>query len=378
MSLFATPFHARAAAANRHNAWQTRGGFTLASCYTSSEEEAIAARFGVVMADISWHWRIEIAGIHARDLVARLFTRNAASLAVGTALEALWLNDSGAVRGAGTVVRSGEDSFLLVSSLADVDWIAGAARVYGVEVRDATASEGGLALIGPAAGRLLAAAGIDAAAEPMSFAKAAWRGLDLTLSRFGLGYELWCEPDAALIVWDRLAAAGGGCALCPAGQEALDILEVESGVMRAGRDYTPARDGFCGRPSPQALGLSGLVDRSHVFNGRAGVLAAGADASLAGVLIDGETPLADTVLTLEGRQVGRTLSSRYSPALKGAVAFAVLTDPRPAGAMMAGATPCRPVALPFLAIPAPMDATETGSQGVQRSRTAGDWSWMPR
>jgi len=364
MSLLATPFHARAAELSRNNVWETRNGFTLASCYGRTDDEALAARFGAVLADISWHWRIEIAGLRAVEFVSRLFTRNPASLMPGMALEALWLNDAGAVRGAGTLARTGEDSFRLVAALEDADWIARAARLYGVTIADKTAAEGGLALIGPAASKVLDAAGLDGAPEPMSARRVSWRGLDVTLSRFGLGYELWCEPDIALIAWDRLVAAGQGWALRPAGQAALDILEFESGLMRAGRDYRPARDGFAPQPSPQSLGLGGLVDRSHIFNGRAGVFAGGPDSPLSGVLLDGEKPVPGAVLTHQGRALGRTLSSRFSPAMRCAIAFAIVPGTWPASGLMAGTMPCRAAALPFLPIPAPMDATEPSPAAV--------------
>jgi len=358
VSLLATPFHARAAEANRLNDWQNRGGFTLATSYGPVEEEAVAARFGAIVADISWHRRVAATGMHVRDFASRLFTRNVAALEEGAGTDVLWLNDAGAVRGAGTVVRTGEDAFLLDSTLDDTDWISGAARLYDVKVEDVTAAQGGLALIGPAALKLLQAAGVDASLPPMAMRKLRWRGLDVTLSRLGVGFELWCEPDAALVVWDRLMAAGKRFALRPVGQAALDILEFESGLMRPGRDYRPALDGFAPQPSPQSLGLSGLVDRKHVFNGRAGVLAAGPDASLAGVLLDSEKPSPDTVLTHQGRVVGRTLSSLFSPALHCAIAFAVFSGAWPASEVMAGSTHARPAGLPFLPIPAPIGATE--------------------
>ena len=358
MTLRATPFHARAAEANRFNAWENRGGCTLASRYGRSDEEAVAARFGAVIADISWHWRAEIAGPRAREFAFRLFTRDVSALAIGTAKEALWLNDAGAVRGAGSVARLAEDRFLLVSTLEDSDWVASAARLYDVAVRDVTAEEGGLALIGPTARKILTAAGIDTDVAPMATRRFDWRGLDTVLSRFGLGYELWCDPDGALIMWDRLVTAGRGFALRPAGLEALDILEYESGVTRAAREFRPARDGFAPQPSPQSLGLSGLVDRAHVFNGRTGVIAAGSDASLAGVVLDSEDPVDGAPLTHDGRTVGRMLNSRFSPAMRAVIGMAILADPWPAGRLMAGPTPCRPVALPFLPIPAPIGATE--------------------
>jgi aminomethyltransferase len=365
MTILATPFHARAAEANRFNAWENRDGFTLATCYSHADEEAAAARFGAVLADISWHWRVQLRGTRAVEFVSKLFTRDVVSLAPGTALEALWLNDAGAVRGAGTVVRFAEDSFMLVSTQEDAEWITGAARLFDVTVRDLKAVEGGLALVGPAARKILTAAGIDGDLPPMTFGRLIWRGIVVTLSRIGLGYELWCDSDSALIVWDRLMAAGRTYALRLAGQAALDSLEFESGVMRPGRDYRPARDGFTPQPSPQSLGLSGLVDRAHVFNGRAGMLGAGAEASLAGVQLDSEIPVPNLALTQRGQVVGRTLNSRFSPAMQSAVAFAILAEPWPAGGLMAGATPCRPLALPFLPIPAPIGATECAPTAVQ-------------
>jgi aminomethyltransferase len=366
MTLLATPFHARAAEANRFNAWENRSGFTLASRYSHADEEAVAARFGAVLADISWHWRMQFTGSHAVEFVSKLFTRDVASLAQGTALDTLWLNDAGAVRGAGTVVRFAEDSFVLISTHEDAEWITGAARLFDVTVRDLTTVEGGLALIGPAAQKIMSAAGMDANLPPMTFGRLVWRGLAVTLSRVGLGYELWCDPDSALIVWDRLMAAGRAYALRPAGQAALDTLEFESGVMRPGRDYQPARDGFTPGPSPQSLGLSSLVDRAHIFNGRAGVLGAGADTSLAGVLLDSDSPMPNATLTHRGLVVGRTLNSRFSPAMRCAVAFAILDGPWPANDLTAGTTPCRPVALPFLPIPAPIGATEIAPAAVHR------------
>jgi glycine cleavage system aminomethyltransferase T len=364
MTLRATPFYARAVGANRLNAWENRGGYALAASFAGIEEEALAARFGAVVSDISWHWRVEISGPRAHEFVSRLFTREVSTQAIGAAMEALWLNDAGAVRGAGTIVRMSDDTFLLVSVLADLEWIAAAGRLYDVTVRDLTSDSGGLALIGPTARKILTAAGVDTDVVPLMMQRFNWRGLEAVLSRFGPGYELWCEPDSALIIWDRLMTAGRAFALRPAGLAALDILEFEAGILRAGRDYTPARDGFTPQPSPQSLGLSGLVDRAHFFNGRAGVVAEGADASLAGIVLDSDTPIAEAALTHQGRRVGRILSTRFSYAMQAAVGFALLSDPWPAGHLMAGSTPCRPMALPILPIPAPIGATEKAPNAV--------------
>ncbi len=361
--LRATPFHARAVEANRLNAWESRAGFTLASHYGVVEEETVAARFGAVLADISWYWRAAISGARAGELVSRFFTRNASALGVGAALDALWLNDAGAVRGAGSVIREERDGFVLVSAQEDMDWLAGAADLYDVTVRESSA-QGVLSLVGPASARILSAAGLDANLPPLAKRRRQWRGLEVSLSRLGMGFEIWCEADDALIVWDRLMAAGRPFALVPVGQIALDTIEFESGIMRPGREFTPARDGFAPQPSPQSLGLCALVDRTHMFNGRSGYLAGGPDTTLWGVLLDGETPIAGTPLHHEGRAVGRTLGARYSPALQQVIAFALLDEPLPAGDLKAGTLSCRPTGLPFLPIPSPMGTTESATLSV--------------
>ncbi len=364
MTLLATPFHARAAEANRLNAWMNRGGFTLASDYGDAAGEAVAARFGAVLADLSWLWRVKLTGPRAAEFVSRFFTRDASALAPGAGLRVLWLNDAGAVRGAGTIARLGRESFLLVAPMEDADWLTNAARLYDVAAADVTSADGILAVVGPASRRILERAGLNAAMEPVTLKKLFWRGLDVTLSRFALGYEVWCEPDVALIAWDRLTAAGRCDALRPAGQRAMDILALESGLLRPVLDYAPARDGFAPEPTPQSLGLGALVDRGHFFNGKRGFLAAGADTVLSGLLLDGETPVPNAPVMHEGRQVGRTLVSLYSPALRGAAALAVFAAPPPERGLMAGGIVCRAVALPLLPIPAPIAATENPSSTV--------------
>jgi aminomethyltransferase len=329
MSIRATPFHGRAAEANRANHWIARGGFTLAGAYSGTAEEAAAARFGVVMADISWRWRATLEGARVRELVQRLFTRDASTLNPGQALKALWLSDGGGVRGAGVIARTGRQSFQLVSAASDTAWIGAAAALFGIMLRDMTAEQGGLALIGPYAAQLLRAMGLDPAFEPVTFQKALWRGLDITLSRFGEhnGYELWCKAEDAPVLWDRVAAAGAPFALLPAGLDAMDTLDLEAGVPRPGRDYDGATDAAATQPLAGELRLAALIDAEHAqFNGAAAALAGFGRRKLAGLLLDGDTPAPFTPVLLNGIAVGRTLSSRHSPILRRAIALAQLDE----------------------------------------------------
>lgn len=356
----ATPFHVRTAALNRDNAWRSRNGYTLATDYGDEKSEALAARATAALADITWRWRLRVEGTRAAEFLSRLCTQNAAKLAPGTALKALWLSDGGGVRGAGAVARLGPAKFELVASAPDPAWIARAAQRFGVAVREVSGEEGGLALIGPYAAGVLEAAGVDHAIEPLSFRRMSWRGLDIQLSRFGEhgGFELWCKEDDGLIVWDRIVRAGAPFALQPAGIAAMDVLDCEKGIVRPARDYDPARDGYASAPTPLSLGLERLIESDHmVFNGRAGWLAGRETETqrLIGIELDSADRLPPRLNLQSGNQAaGHTLTCAFSPALRRTIALAQVpvrfSAPGTAFAVVspAGTIPARAAALPFL------------------------------
>jgi len=322
----ATPFHARAADANRGNAWTTRNGVTLAGVYTSVDDEALAARARAVVADISWRWRAMAEGARAAEFMARLLTKDAGALSPGEALKALWLGDAGGVRGACVAARYGRQSYLIAAAASDRDWIAAAAARFEVALRDVSEAEGGLGLAGPYARAVLNAAELDAALEPLAFKKMFWRGLDVTLSRWGElgGYEIWCAAADAIPVWDRIAQAGAAFGLQPAGLAAMDVLDVETGIARPIRDYSAARDANAAAPTPASLGLERLIDPDHDFNGRAAWLKARTleKKRLVGIEIDSDVAAPHMPLSRDGASVGHTMTSVHSPALRRAIALA--------------------------------------------------------
>lgn len=365
MSVRATPFHARTAGSNRGNDWIARNGFTLAREYSGTAEEALAARFGVVLADITWRWRVFLEGPRSAEFLSRLTTRDATALAPGQSHKALWLTDGGGLCGAGVIARFGRDSFLLAAASPDADWIGTAAERFDVKLRDVTETQSGIAIIGPYAQATLAAAGLDASLEPLVFRKLFWRGLDVTLSRWGEhgGFEIWCAADDAVVVWDRLMKAGAPFSIRPAGTAATDILDMEGGVPRPHRDYKPAPDGRAADPSPKSLRLEKLVDEEHlIFNGRAAYLTAAPRERVVGIELESETPAADTILYRDGVASGRMLTSLYSPALRRAIGWARLdakaAEPGTRLSLLFGPdaapTTARVADLPFLPAPAPI------------------------
>ncbi len=359
MDVRATPFHARTAVLNPGNAWTSRNGFTLATAYGDRDAEALAARTTAAMADISWRWRLRLEGERAGEFLSRLCTKNVAALSPGVALKALWLSDGGGVRGAGAVARLGPAAFTLYASAPDREWIGSAAARVGVAVRDVSDEDGGIALIGPYAAQILKAAGLDPALEPLSFRRMSWRGLDILLSRFGEhgGYELWCQAEEATVVWDRMMRAGVPFALQPAGLAAMDVLDLEKGIVRPVRDYEPARTGFAAGPTPASLGLERLIDAGHMpFNGRAAWLAARERETqrLIGLALESQDDLPNAILLAGGQAAGHTLACGFSPALRRTVALAQVhagfAEPGTEFTLVspAGPVPGRGTELPFL------------------------------
>ncbi len=325
----ASPFHGRSAEANGGNRWTARAGVTLAAEHEGVAEEVAAARFAVAMGDISWRWRVMLEGPRVAELARRLFTRDVTELKPGEAMKALWLSDGGGVRGAGVVARYGKQSFGLVAAAEDSRWIADAAAQFGVNARDVTDAEGGLALIGPYAAMLVAALGLDPALEPLGFRKVFWRGLDITVSRFGEhgGYELWCKADDALYLWDRVVRAGEPFAIQPAGLDAMDLLDIEAGVPRPERDYDGARSAAAAQPFAVELRMGKLIDEMLTgYNGERGARAAKPHRRLVGLVLDADRPAPFAALLRDGAVVGRTLSSAVSPLLRRAIALAQVDE----------------------------------------------------
>ena len=318
-----SPFHARAAALNLANAWVVRNDMTLAAAYTDANDEALVTRTRVGLADLSSRWQLVLEGPREAEFLQRLLTRDVSTLAPGTALKALWLNDNGGVRGAGVIARYGKESFRLTGFVPDREWILATAKLFDVTCREPS-NLGGLGLIGPYAKATLEAAVLPADIDLLAFRVISWRGAEVTLTRFGQqnGYELWCNADDALVVWDQLDKAGAPFGLQPVGVDAADILDLEAGVPRPGRDFIPAADS--GSPDPRALGMERLIDESHPFNGRTAYLARSREARLqmVGLEIDSEEPAPFAHLMHNGVSVGSALSSCYSPALRRAIALA--------------------------------------------------------
>ena len=391
-----TPFHSRTAPLNRKMQWREWSGYFAASAYADHHDiEYNAIREAAALIDLSPLYKYRVSGPDAERLVDRVITRDATKLAVGAVYYTPWCDESGKVVDDGTVHRLGEQEFRWTAADPQYRWLTLNATGLQVTVEDESERIGALALQGPFSREILELATGESFADLRYFRRRGSRigKVAVDVSRTGytgdLGYEIWCEADAAVGVWDRLMDVGKARAIRPAGMLALDVVRLEAGLILLEVDYTSARHAVIPDQaySPYEIGLGRLVDlgKPGDFVGKRALRAeaarggperrlvglelewAGIEALYAAQNLPPSAPAAVSRATIPcfdatgGRQIGRVTSCGWSPILKTAIALAsVPASYEPVGTRVAvewtvegrrGRVPARVVPTPFLDLP---------------------------
>ncbi|MEM9057390.1 MAG: aminomethyltransferase family protein [Pseudomonadota bacterium] len=281
-----------------------------------------------------------LRGPEALDYVDRLVTRNMHKVAVGRVAYAVWCNDDGQVLDDGTLFRLADDDYRLCAQERHLDWLHTNALGFAVTVEEETDAVAALAVQGPTSCAVLRDMGLDGieTLKPFGLREVTLAGRPLLVSRTGytgdLGYELWCDNDAALDLWDALFEAGRLRGIRAIGSAALETARIEAGFLLADVDFTPAevtvRAGHT--RSPLELGLEWLVHFSKPnFNGRRALLAEanrGPRHRLVKLDIEGNKTACNAYI-YNGRRkvVGTVTSAAWSPICKANVALAMLDAP---------------------------------------------------
>jgi sarcosine oxidase subunit alpha len=118
-----------------------------------------------------------------------------------------------------------------------------------------------IAVNGPAARDVLAAAGTDLDLDAAAFPFMTWRegdvaGMPSRVARVSfsgeLAYEINVAGDLGLALWDAVLDAGEPLGLTPYGTEAMHVLRAEKGFVIVGQDTD-------GTVTPHDLGMSWIV-----------------------------------------------------------------------------------------------------------------------
>lgn len=300
-------------------------------------EEYLGCRERVAVMDLTALRKFEIIGPDAEALLQYCLTRDIRRLAVGQVVYSAMCHAHGGMLDDGTLLRLGPDNFRWIcgEDYAGV-WLREQAEKLGMKVWVKSASEQihNLAVQGPLSRELLKQMVWTPPTQP-SVETLGWfrflvgrldgfDGCPLMISRTGytgeLGFEVWCQPEDAERVWDRIWQLGQPLGLVPLGLEALDLLRIEAGLIFAGYEFSDQTD-----PFEAGIGFSvPLKSKTDDFIGRDALLRRSAHPShkLVGLHLSGNETAHHGDPVYQGRaQVGVITSACRSPLLASTIAL---------------------------------------------------------
>ncbi|MEO0975939.1 MAG: DUF1989 domain-containing protein [Pseudomonadota bacterium] len=338
---------------------------------TGAVEEYWACKNAATLQDMSGLYKFDVVGPDAEALLQACLTRDVSKLSLHRGFYALVCDERGSVLDDGTLFRIEQTAFR---------WCCGSEnsalhlreQAEALSLNARVLSPGNrlvnLAVQGPKSRDILRDLVITQATRP---ALDALKWFGFTIGRLGepdgpsvmvsrsgftgeLGYEIFCDQDDALWVWDLVMEAGASYGLVPMGGEALSMLRIEAGLMVAGAEFGPDSDAF-------ESGLGFAVDfKKKAFIGRAALErnAAAPRRTLVGLTFPGsEAPHHGDRIFSGREQVGVVTSGTYSPELGTAIAMArIAVENAEAGTTLEAGKldghmkrlPCTVVDLPFL------------------------------
>jgi aminomethyltransferase len=303
-------------------------GWDMPVQYEGILAEHEAVRTAVGLFDVSHMGEVVFRGPKALAGLEGAFTNQLAKVADGQAQYGCLCRDDGGIVDDVVVYRRGAEDLLVCVNAAnrakDFAWLADHAG--GADVANESDDWAQLALQGPKAAALLA----TLTSLPLErigtyrFAHGQVAGADCLVARTGYtgedGFELFCRPDRAAALWDRLLDAGRPHGIRPCGLGARDSLRLEMAYRLYGSDMD---DGT----SPLEAGLGWVVKLDKgPFVGRDALLRQkehGLSRKLVGFRVT-EAGIArhGYPVVHEGRPVGTVTSGTRSPSLGTSIGLA--------------------------------------------------------
>ena len=228
--------------------------------------------------------KIEVSGGGALAFLQGLCD-NEMDRPVGSVTYTQMLNRRGGIECDFTVTRLDEDRFFIVTGTAfgnhDLGWMRKHDPLDGsVTLEDVGATRACLGLWGPRARDILqplTAADLSNDAFPYLTSQRIMVGaipcLALRVTYVGeLGWELYCQIDRGLELWDALWQAGSAFGLVAGGYRAIDSMRLEKGYRVWSTDITPEDN-----PYEAGLGFTVHLDKAVDFIGKDALVKAKAD-----------------------------------------------------------------------------------------------------
>lgn len=306
------------------------------SWLTACAAEQIACRTEVAVFDQTSFSKYEVSGPSALASLQWVCAADV-DVPVGRCVYTPFLNGRGTYEADLTVTRTGESSFLLVSSSAttirDLDWLAR----HGVPAQDVTDAYAVLGVMGPLSRSLLSVLSLDDWSEdgfPFGTSRevrvAGVRVRATRMTYVGeLGWELMVPVESARAVYEALSGAGAA----DAGYYAIESLRLEKGYRAFGReltpDYGPVEAGLLFATALR--GDKDFLGREALEAHRAELTARGVRRRLVSLVVSSPEPMlwGGELLLHDSRPVGQVTSAAWGETVGACVGLGYLRHDGP-------------------------------------------------
>lgn len=252
---------------------QPFAGFDMPIQYSSIIDEHNAVRTACGVFDVSHMGEAVITGPDAERYVNHIFTNDASAISAGQVLYGMMLYPDGGTVDDLLVYKMGDEDFFLVINAAntekDIAWMRENADGFNVNIEDASARYGQIAVQGPDAEKVVEEV-LGLECKELVFYTSKTMNVDgeaLIISRTGYtgedGFEIYCSEGLIIKFWDKLIESGR-CKPCGLG--CRDTLRFEVGLPLYGnelsKDISPVMAGlsmFCKLDKPEFIGKEAVA-----------------------------------------------------------------------------------------------------------------------
>ena len=302
-------------------------GYNMPVQYEGINAEHETVRKAVGVFDVSHMGEFILKGPDALDLIQRVVSNDAAKLVDGKVQYACLPNEHGGIVDDLLVYRMDEKSYMLVVNASNIEkdwnWIS-QFNTKNVEMHNISDKTSLLAVQGPLAAKALQKlTSLNLAdMEYYTFQKGTFAGVDNVLvSATGYtgagGFEIYCDNEHALQIWNAVFKAGAEFGIKPIGLGARDTLRLEMGFCLYGNDINDTT-------SPIAAGLGWITKFTKAFTNDKNLLQQkenGVPQKLIGFeMLERGIPRHDyKIVDASGAEIGIVTSGTQSPSLQKAI-----------------------------------------------------------
>jgi aminomethyltransferase len=298
-------------------------GYDMPVHYGSIKDEHFAVRQAVGLFDVSHMSNLWVTGPKAASALARTTPSDPGKVPLGKGKYTVILREDGTILDDTFYFKLAEDKFYVIPNAGRNVAVAEQLTKHapGVKVEDVTKEHGILALQGPKAKDVLAAASTSTPPKFHHLVDMDVAGVRCMVSGSGYtgekGVELYVPSTGVRKVWDHLLKVGASHGIKPIGLGARDTLRLEKGYCLAGNEFEGGR-------TPIEANLEWTMDWSGDFLGKARLLKQKEDPTtdrLVGLVQEKGIPRHGYPIERQGTDAGKVTSGTQSPTLGTGIAL---------------------------------------------------------